>query len=70
MPTAIRIYNIFFWNSSLKEKPTELHWYAHADGWQQKPVMLKNKGANNFYQILKIKKCKHKKSTSPTYKES
>ena len=61
MPTALRIYNIFFWISSLKEKPTELHWYAHTGGWQPKPVMLKPKGVNNFDHFKKLKKCKHKK---------
>ena len=66
MLTALRIYNIFFWNSTPKEKPTELHWYAHAGGWQPKPLMLKETGTNNFIN-LKIKKnesnkiepCKH-----------
>jgi len=43
MPIALRIYNIFCWNSSLKEKPTELHWLAHTSGWRPKPVMLKPK---------------------------
>jgi len=28
---------------------------------QQKPVMLKNKGANNFYHYKKQKKCKQQK---------
>ncbi len=51
---ALSIYNIFFWNSSPNEKPTELHWYAHASGWQPKPLMLKTKGANNFLKTFKF----------------
>jgi len=28
---------------------------------QQKPVMLKNKGTNNFYHFKKLKTCKQQK---------
>ena len=40
---SIEVYNIFCWNSSPTEKPTELHWYAHAGGWRPEPLMLKAK---------------------------
>jgi len=60
MHTVLRIYNIFFWNSSPIEKQTELHWYAHADGWQPKPLMLKAR-AQNILSILNLKKMQTQK---------
>jgi hypothetical protein len=30
------------------KKPAELYWYAHANGWQPKPLMLKAKAETIF----------------------
>ena len=56
MPTALRTYNIFFWNSTLKEKPggTKLMWPHWLRG-RPKPLMLKATGRNNFFQRIKFK---------------
>jgi len=40
--------NIFCWNSSPIEKPTELHWYAHVGGWRPKPALLKAQAQTIF----------------------
>jgi len=43
MPTALRTYNIFFWNSSPKEKPGETIPNCRPGAGQPKPLMLKAK---------------------------
>jgi hypothetical protein len=49
MLIALGIYNIFFWNSTLKEKPggTTLLMYTVVAG-QPKPVMLKAQAQTIF----------------------
>ena len=48
MHTALRTYNIFFWNSTLKEKPGGTIPICRLGAGQPKPVMLKATGRKNL----------------------
>jgi hypothetical protein len=57
MPTTLRTYNIFCWNSSPIKKLTELYWCGHTNGWRLKPLIKKTK-EKRFIKLKKLKKYK------------
>jgi len=61
MPTALRTYNIFFWNSSPKGKLGGTTWIANWEPGSQSLLMLKATGINNFINFKFKQKCKQKK---------